>query len=353
MKGHRFLFFWWQIVVFADLFTEKSDFVQVFKRHINHGPRIHFHKTSWKTIKNCVRYKGSKFGDRKAPLQLFETFETFDLTSFVTKNPKMMTYFDASVMTYALKSSMLTYPIMVYATILTWRGFSKPAGSQILTCQSRPPWKNLHRHLLLGPAFSSDIAGDGPSAGGRLQRNRTADPLLNVSSSTAVPQVNPPASSIAVHQVNPPASPIVSTPEAPTEREIPEEVPAIHTLANDPRSSSDDVPRPTNDTRLIDMHPDQYVYLQEANETLRFIPERVVKPVRGVFNQLMRSVVNNPQDLLRWKKFFLLPMVLFCLPGKEINSEQASRDRIKEIRRRVELVQRDDWNQFTFGFLSK
>ena len=220
MKGHRFLLFWWQIVVFADLFTEKSDFVQVFKRHINHGPRIHFHKTSWKTIKNCVRYKGSKFGDRKAPLQLFETFETFDLTSFVTKTPKMMTYFDASVMTYALKSSMLTYPIMVYATILTWRGFSKPAGSQILTCQSRPSWKNFHRHLLLGPAFSSDIAGDGPSAGGRLQRNRTADPLLNVSSSTAVPQVNPPASSIAVHQVNPPASPIVSTPEAPTQHRM-------------------------------------------------------------------------------------------------------------------------------------
>ena len=127
--------------------------------------------------------------------------------------------------------------------------------------------------------------------------------------------------------------------------------PIIRPLANEPRSSSENVIRPSNDTRLIDMHPDQYVYLQECMETLRFIPEKVLKPFRSVYNRLMRSIVHNPQDLLRWKKFLLLPMVLLSHQG--IDTDQASKDRIKEIRRRIELIQRDDWDQFTFGFLPK
>ena len=115
----------------------------------------------------------------------------------------------------------------------------------------------------------------------------------------ASPVNDPPASPTR------PVSPEIATPVNP-ENENPQEAPAptMRTLATNPRSSSEDVPRPPNNTRLIDMDPDQYVYFQEANETLRFIPERVLKPVRGVYVQLMRSIVNNPQDLLRWKKFF-------------------------------------------------
>ena len=352
MKGHRFPLYWWCLFVFADLFTEKSVSLLVFKGCGDHDSTFHFLQNSSKTIENCVRYEASKLLETKVPLHLFETFETFDFTWFDTKIIKMMTY-------ACIKNSILTCPGIPRTprTPLQTPRASPDPPTEFLTCQSRPlwymqtslSWKNFYRHLPLGPAYSSDIAGDGPSIGKRLTRNRNTDPLLRVQPTAQASPVNdPPASPTR------PVSPEIATPVNP-ENENPQEAPAptMRTLATNPRSSSEDVPRPPNDTRLIDMDPDQYVYFQEANETLRFIPERVLKPVRGVYVQLMRSIVNNPQDLLRWKKFLLLPMVLLCLPGKENNSEQASRDRIKEIRRRVELVQRDDWNQFTFGFLPK
>ena len=209
------------------------------------------------------------------------------------------------------QNSILTCPGIprIPRTPLQTPRASPDPPTEFLTCQSRPlwymqtslSWKNFYRHLPLGPAYSSDIAGDGPPIGKRLTRNRNTDPLLRVQPTAQASPVNdPPASPTR------PVSPEIATPVNP-ENENPQEAPAptMRTLATNPRSSSEDVPRPPNDTRLIDMDPDQYVYFQEANETLRFIPERVLKPVRGVYVQLMRSIVNNPQDLLRWKKFLL------------------------------------------------
>ena len=362
MKGYRFPLFWWCFFVFADLFTETSVSLLVFKGHVDHDPTFHFLQTSRKTIENCVRNEASKFFETKVPIHLFEIFETFDFIWFDTKITKMMTY-------ARVQNSILTCPGI--PRILRYPGTSPRASPDppiLKTHRSRPlwhsqtdpSWKNFYRHLSLGPAYSSDVAGDGPPNGKRLGRNRNTDPLLRVQATVQASSVNdsPASPDRPASPVNdPPASPPpeIDVPVNP-DNENPQEVPAPtirQTLANNPRPSSEDVPRPSNDTRLIDLDPDQYVYFQEANETLRFIPEKLVKPVRGVYIQLMRSVINDPQDLLRWKKFLLLPMVLLCLPGKENNSEQASKDRIKEIRRRVELIQRDDWNQFTFGFLPK
>ena len=165
---------------------------------------------------------------------------------------------------------------------------------------------------------------------------RHVDPLLNV------PLPTPPST-----QDNAPSVTIATPPPLP----VPVTAPVTRTLIDEPRASAINIARPHAATRLLDMHPDQYVYLQEAMETLRFIPEKVLKPFRTVYNNLMRSIVSNPQDLLRWKKFLLLPLVLLSHQG--LNTEQASKHRIQEIRRRIAFILRDDWTQFTFGFLPK
>ena len=209
--------------------------------------------------------------------------------------------------------------------ILTWRiSPGKPMHPRAHSMTFS--WKNLYRHLALGPEFSSDVAGDGPAAK-RVPKIRKADALIHrIRRKLRVPHPTPsPALATETDAASPSTNLVPETTSAtPSSPLVSETPPESRSSTPAPRSYADEViARPSADTRLIDMHPGQYVYLQEAMETLRFIPERVLKPFRGAYNQLMRSIISNPPDLLRWKKFILLPMVLLSHQGT--NTDQASK----------------------------
>ena len=69
-----------------------------------------------------------------------------------------------------------------------------------------------------------------------------------------------------------------------------------------------------------------------------------------ICNHAMRKIEstqaggNLTDDVFAWRKYFLLPTILFDNAGRE--------RRIKDYRRgRIELLVRDDWSQFTLGSL--
>ena len=208
----------------------------VFKENKDPGSSFHFLQPSWITIENRVRYKAPKFVDTKVPLHLFETFETFDIACFDAKSNKLMTYAwtQGSILTWFVfprahsqvyvwtKSAILTWfrfpraQLLTYAwtkfSNLTWFAFPRAlllkSNMSILTWLATPrvQWflllspapPTFHLHLQLGPEFSSDIAGDGPTTGRRLRNVRTVDPLLHAHSSvssTMPPSNVPPPSS--------------------------------------------------------------------------------------------------------------------------------------------------------------
>jgi len=75
---------------------------------------------------------------------------------------------------------------------------------------------------------------------------------------------------------------------------------------------------------------------------MTFIPEKFVQKTRSVFIKLMEKIVLNSKDELSWKKFLLLPTVLFTI---------ASTNRRPEYNRRLDLILSDDWDEFTYSSL--
>jgi hypothetical protein len=119
-------------------------------------------------------------------------------------------------------------------------------------------------------------------------------------------------------------------------------------------ANQDQMPsRPSAEDLLISLHLHQYVFLQEAVPTLRFIPDKVLKQVRSVYIKQMQTILRDSTNLQSWSKFLLLTIVLFSLPGKQDDSTQSTKDRILEIKRKLTLLEADDWSQFTFGSLPK
>ena len=61
--------------------------------------------------------------------------------------------------------------------------------------------------------------------------------------------------------------------------------------------------------------------------------------VRKAFIRLMKKIVASPQDSLAWKKFLLLPTVLFTNQLK---------DRQAILKATLALIEKDDWSSFTY-----
>lgn len=92
-----------------------------------------------------------------------------------------------------------------------------------------------------------------------------------------------------------------------------------------------------NDQPLINIPLEKLGTLLGYLPSLEFIPERLVRQVRHVYNYVMEQLLshrNNPTSdeyVLWWKKFVLLPMVLLS-PLKK-----------SDVKRHAQLVLRDEW----------
>jgi hypothetical protein len=77
---------------------------------------------------------------------------------------------------------------------------------------------------------------------------------------------------------------------------------------NDPRNY---LPGTDADTKLLDLQPEQFGVLAGVQQSLTFIRDRCLAVVRKVFIQYARPFEQRPNDILAWKKFLLLPVIIF------------------------------------------
>jgi hypothetical protein len=98
----------------------------------------------------------------------------------------------------------------------------------------------------------------------------------------------------------------------------------------------------SNDQRLLDIPFNNIGILLSTTDSYSFIPEKMVKKTRRIFNQRMRAITQNPQDPILWKKFILLPSILFTPhnAGKK-----------KVLRSRLQILEDDDWDSLTLQHL--
>ena len=104
------------------------------------------------------------------------------------------------------------------------------------------------------------------------------------------------------------------------------------------------------ETNILDVPAESMGTLCGAAPSISFIPDNMLNSVRQIFIHAMRriestaSAANPATESLAWKKYFLLPTILF---------DNTSRERkIKDtMRGRIQLLVRDDWSQFTLGSL--
>jgi len=96
-----------------------------------------------------------------------------------------------------------------------------------------------------------------------------------------------------------------------------------------------------DDKPLIDLEFNEFGQLLSIVDSMSFIPEKFVKKCRRVYNLYMQNVVDNSHDSLSWKKFLLLPTVLFTVQKG---------NRKADLNYRLELLLEDKWNSFTFGY---
>ncbi len=104
------------------------------------------------------------------------------------------------------------------------------------------------------------------------------------------------------------------------------------------------------ETKILDVPSESMGTLCGAAPSISFIPDNMLSSVRQIFIHAMRRIesatsASNPAiESLAWKKYFLLPTILF---------DNTSRERkIKDnMRARIQLLVQDDWSQFTLGSL--
>jgi hypothetical protein len=101
------------------------------------------------------------------------------------------------------------------------------------------------------------------------------------------------------------------------------------------------------ETKLLDVDPNHYGILAGLSNSITFIPEKYVKKARKVFSMYMQRTIDDRTEL-SWKKFFLLATILF-----DNDSTRLLKDRKSLLMSRLVSLERDEWDSFTFGSLSK
>jgi hypothetical protein len=99
-------------------------------------------------------------------------------------------------------------------------------------------------------------------------------------------------------------------------------------------------------TLLIDVPFSKFGTFLGLSNSLTYIPDKLVKKVRSVYIFIMQKLVNSmdledePTQISLWKKWLLLPIVLFCHPSK-CNK--------RCMNMRMERILADDWSSFQLG----
>ena len=109
---------------------------------------------------------------------------------------------------------------------------------------------------------------------------------------------------------------------------------------------------PNFETKLLDFDLADMQHLLWIIPTLEFIPEACVKKVRDCYILVLKKLKEQPENIVNWKKLFLLPLILltFNFVKKEEKSGM-SKLRKNLINKRAELILKDEWESFTFGSL--
>ena len=211
-------------------------------------------------------------------------------------------------------------------------------------------------HSLFGTQYSSDNAGDGPLAPLRsiyssnsvtsrptTRRSAAANPSVLASIHEVVrEQIEDDHSQISDIIDSQPAEEIQNSQTAP--------VPNVQNVPNVPVVNvaiPPDVLVIDFTKKLLDLEFDQYGHLESIVDSMSFIPEKFVPKVRSVFIDHMKKVKDNPHTLLHWKKFMLLPTVLFTIEPQSTNGRK------KDLAKRIELIETDNWDPFTLDYFKK
>jgi hypothetical protein len=128
----------------------------------------------------------------------------------------------------------------------------------------------------------------------------------------------------------------------------------IHDLPANNNNDNDDVPisAPPFDSNILDLQFNQYHHFLWVVPTVTFVPEANLNKFRECYIFIMKKIVRNPQDILSWKKLFLLPIVLLALSNATKDQQNLrSRHRKDWINSRAQKVLEDNWESFSFGSL--
>ena len=195
-----------------------------------------------------------------------------------------------------------------------------------LSISIKLPLRSKSFKRLFGPCYSSDNSGDGPSQlDARTTRSRSRSQSANTGSllNLTIPSsthIDPSSThsqtsiGIAVSDILSMASnvdpPIVEmlpfnlVHNSPVSQDLPDSQPALPLQQ----------PLPDDDhQKLIDLDFKDFGVLISIVNSMTFIPEKFVKKVRSLYIKLMKKICDHPNDLMLWKKYFLLPTVLFTV----------------------------------------
>ena len=107
-----------------------------------------------------------------------------------------------------------------------------------------------------------------------------------------------------------------------------------------------EVPARQADILLVDMDPEQMGNLVAVQNSISFIPSKFIRRLRLLWIKYLQRALDS-DDIMDWKKYFLLPVILF-----DAGAAASSSDLKKNMSQRISLLEVDNWDSFTFFSLS-
>ena len=195
------------------------------------------------------------------------------------------------------------------------------------------PFKTRH----FGKAFSSDITGDGPRS-----RSMTIASALGGVLADLVPQIHP---TVSNSQINPTTVSSAQIHPTVSNSPTPQIAAALPVTLTTDETMVNRVEAYAGDTRLVDVEPNHIGNLLRLGDPISFIPNKFLKRLRLVWIKFMQKALDT-DAAIDWKKYFLLPTVLFDNIGVSapvIKTTLASR---------LLLLEQDNWDSITLDSLS-